>query len=263
MPNDTVKLKLDGEVSLRDFHTATQSLLTLLEEFTNEASPESKVDWVVTGLEDGSALIECTGVSESDEELEVKEFVLVAYDGLASDMMSGSIEDYSPRIQESAYNLSSVINGRIPRILMSTRDEEPKAISTRLQNVEPPVAVQQELQIRKFLRTTVKGEVVLASKDKRHYFTLQQSYTGDRLRCYSSKPELWHIAYDSLGKANQIVLVEGLLNTERKVISQISAIEPLPESAPGGWRLAIGAAPAPRDSISSRDAVRKVRDGEE
>lgn len=267
MANETVKLKLDGEVSLRDFYTATQALLNLLDEFTAEASSDSAIDWIVTDLEDGSALIECTGIAETEDAASVREFVVVAYDGLATDMALGTLDDYSPRIRNSARELSSVINGRIPRILMSTGDDEPKSISVHIEpeELEPEeniAAPAPDIQFKKFLRTTVKGEVVLASKAKRHYFTLKQAHTGHQLRCYA-KPDLWHIAYDCLGKANQFVLVEGMFNTDRKVMTDIKAIVPMPPSSQGGWRLAIGSAPAPDGSISTHDAIRKVRDGDE
>ena len=61
MPKDAVRIKIDGTVSVADFRTIVNGFADLMTALTAETNSEAAVDWVISGLESGSAVLVSRG----------------------------------------------------------------------------------------------------------------------------------------------------------------------------------------------------------
>ena len=121
MAKDKVTLYLNGDVPLADFVQAVQEFYTLLDRLTDEVVGAGEVQWEVEELRTGSAIVGARG--ESHEITSVERVVEAT--GIVSEALStGSPIPYPERIITAAHRLTSVINGNIKSISLTTPDRE-------------------------------------------------------------------------------------------------------------------------------------------
>jgi hypothetical protein len=267
MAKDTVILKVDGNVSVADFRTVVNAFVDLLFTLTAETNAEAPVDWVVDDLRGGSATIVSRALFGNAEGESTVTTVVEKYQRLAVQAHAGRIDEFSDRVIDAMHAMTSVVNGRIPQILMGTPDEPEPLTVTRLHKLADAEEVAPvEIEPRPYSFTAIKGQVVTLDKKHGTYFTLQQSYTGRHIRCYPKRDAKGDLR-EKLGRywaEGTVVIVEGRFTRygSSPTITEIRQILELPPGEPGGWRKAVGAAPRPAGSsdISAAEAVRRVRD---
>lgn len=255
MARDTIMFRLDGDVSLADFRKAVGAFHDLVEQFTEQAAPNSPpVDWVVSDLRGGSATIEVRGRGEQ----EVVEEVVENVEEVGRFAATNSYEvwhDYPRPIRESVAAMFAMLNGRIPSAqLGSSRIEQPVA-------VEPPDNF--KVFKRQSERTSLKGKIVTLDKKRGTYFTLREAFTNRLVRCWPERSLSAKLG--DYWENEEWVLVEGDENsfTNKPTLTNISEIIPLGPGKKGGWRCVFGISPrGPGDSdLSAANLVRKARDG--
>jgi hypothetical protein len=260
MARDTIKLTLEGEVSMTDLQTAVNALVRLLETLVDEKEPGAPVEWVVSDLRSGSATVVARGRSDTDEGRGVVDFAVDRYARVWENAQAGRLGELSPSERDCVMLLTSYVNGRIPRVSAGTEDET--------YTVDKPVSMAYEPVIpitgpRPSVRTSIKGKVVTLDSKQAVYFTLKEAFTNRLVRCYPSAN--WMAGLAEYWKARTWVLVEGTFNrfTTLPTLTEITDIVPIAPAEPGEWRKAFGIAPAPDGSTeSSADVVRRIRDAQ-
>jgi hypothetical protein len=265
LAKDSVILKLDGKVSVADFRTVVDAFSDLLMTLTAETNAEAAVDWLLSDLRSGSATLTSRGLFANVEGEHTIDIVVGRYEDLARAAGDGTIDKFSDGVQKAMRSLTSVVNGKIPRVFMGTPDEpELGKIERPIETVEDVNAAQKVIEPRPYNRAAIKGQIV--SLDQKHgiYFTLQEAYSYRYVRCYPGKEHRTNLG--NYWENRTWVIVEGtyIRYGDIPTMTQITDVVPLPDGAKGGWRAAIGAAPREPQAgeISSADAVRKVRDGQ-
>ncbi|MCY2953305.1 MAG: hypothetical protein NTU53_15195 [Planctomycetota bacterium] len=265
MPNDSVIIKIDGSVSVADFRVVVSAFADLLLALTAETNVEAVVDWIVSDLRAGSTQITGRGTFGNAEGKATVETVVREYENLSRAAREGRIEAFSIPVREAMQSITSVINGKIRRILMSTLDTpDLVAIENRLEEVDSVDAHSTRKEPRPYARAAIKGQIVTLDDKHGVYFTLQEAYTQRHIRCWPGKKQRSNLG--RFWEAKTWIIVEGtyMRYGNSPSLTHITDIVELPDAEKGSWRQAIGAAPRGpgAQDISSADAVRKVRDGE-
>ena len=145
MTKDSIALKIDGKVSLADFRTVVDAFSELIQTLTQETNPDVTIEWTITDLEGGSATIVSRGFFGGNLEAETAVAAVVEkYQNLGRDAEAGSIDGYSVFVQERMQRITSVVNGRIPRILRGTgKTDWSAAVSHRITE-ETPILMEVE-----------------------------------------------------------------------------------------------------------------------
>lgn len=264
MQNDKVIIKIDGKVSVADFRTVVDAFCDLMITLTAETNSEAAVEWMIADLRASSALLESRGITGNQESEHTVELVIGKYEALAKSAGEGRLERYSDPVQLAVRSISSVINGKIPRILMGTPDRP--EIGTLDKRIEAIDAAQAKAIFgpRNDTRTAVKGQVVLLDQKQTTYFTLREAYGYNLIRCYPSEEHRANLGRYWSDKT--WIIVEGTMRRagDMRTLTQITDIVEMPPEQKGGWRTAVGASPriADSSSMSAVEAVRKVRDGQ-
>jgi hypothetical protein len=270
MAEDSVVIKLDGKVSAADFRTVVDAFVDLMYALTAEAGAGAAVEWFISDLSGGSARIVSRAEAGNAEGEYTRDRVVDRYKEVALDAAEGRLSRYSDRIRENVRTITSVVNGKIPRVLMGTPEQpelgkidRPIPPEEAEQAVEPTMVEKSPVEPRSYTRAAVKGRIVLLEDKQGISFTLQEAYGGRYIRCYPGD-RFRELLGECWKKKNTSIIVEGryVRYGTHPTLTEITDIVPLPEGTKGGWRQAVGAAPRDPDSqnISSAEAVRRVRD---
>jgi hypothetical protein len=261
MARDTVTLSLEGHVSLADFKTAVGAFIDLIGLLTDEVNPEAGIEWFVSDLKPGSATIAARAEYEAVDDTVTVETVVRRFDEIGETIHRGDLQRlrrYPPPVEQLAVAVTSVLNGRIPRLRL-VADDHAWTAEQRIDPRQPQIARPKTGTVR----TSIKGRIVTLDEKHGLYFTLQEAFTNRNVRCYPAA------AYrDRLGEywtRKTWILVEGTYNhyTTKPTLTEITDIVPFGDAEPGGWREARGVAPRlPTGTTdSAAQAIRKVRDG--
>src|SRR5215211_5244415 len=109
MPNSTVTLALEGEVSLADFAEAMRRWRELLDALAKHVSG-APIEWFVESLETGSAEATARGESEQVEEVER---AVHAYYVVGQAMQDRRPIPYPRQVTLPAQALGDILNGRV------------------------------------------------------------------------------------------------------------------------------------------------------
>lgn len=267
MASDTVILKAEGIVSAADFRVIVDAFTDLIAALTAETNASAAIEWMIDDLRGGSATIVSRAISGNRESEHTAELVVAKWENVAVAANKGALNRFSDRVRGPVQAMSSVINGRIPRLLLGTPEHPTLGSIDRalFDDVVPDTSLAIVPGVHRLnSRAAVKGQVVTLDDKRSTYFTLQEAYSLQSIRCYPTKEE--HRA--KLGEywtKKTWVIVEGTYSRYGGVptIVGITDIVPLPDDEKGGWRQAVGAAPRRPDAqdITSAEAVRRVRDG--
>jgi len=124
MVKDNVTLVLTGEVTLADFAVAVRGLLGVVEGLGAEVAPGREIDWIIDGLEVGSAAMTARGVAPAETSPTVVEDVVRAYERLGQCMEAGEPMPFATAVQSSIRQLTRLVNGRIRSIRFETDEAD-------------------------------------------------------------------------------------------------------------------------------------------
>ena len=172
---DTLTLTLHGEIPLDLFAKAVQHFDALVESIADDVSADETITWDVSHLASGSATVQVRGLSN---DLDAIERAVRAYDAVGDALQRGEIIPFSPIVQRNAYALTSLLNGHITSLTLST--------DTSIHVVESPASEEDEEQPAKWLVAwgTLTGEVGAISTRPRLQFTLYDSLFDKAVVCF-------------------------------------------------------------------------------
>lgn len=256
MPDETVTLSIDGDVSLQDFASATAAFSGLLQALTESVAPGSGVEWFIEHLDSGSAVMTARAETGTDEEVER---ISVAYVSVGRSLSAFEPIPYSPETNRYAGQLVSLIDGRIPRIGFENSRET--QVVERPASLRAPIFIAPAPQPLLVSRGAVEGVIQTLSNRRGLRFTLYDSVFDKAVSCYLRR-EQEPIMRDSWGRR---AYVEGTVTrapaTGRPLsIRQITAVEVIPDREAGTYRRARAIAPGGTESPENR--IRRLRDAE-
>jgi hypothetical protein len=265
MPNDTAIIKADGVVTIAQLRVVVDALLNVLTTLTEEAtSNPGAVEWVVEGLKGGSAKITARGLPGTFNAKNAIGLVIQRYERLARQAHDGVITEFPPSVQDAVKQLVELVDGKVTKVSLGTDDHEwginPAAIAGL--GEAPEIAHKVGMDVSRYARSAVKGQIVTLDEKNALYFTLREAHTGQLIRCYPEKRHKKELS-EYFGTGNWVI-VEGTFSryTTPATMHHITDIVPIGVGKKGTWREAIGCAPRHPDGqdISSADAVRRIRD---
>lgn len=268
MAKDTIALKLDGNVSLADFSTVVDAFSQLIATLTQETNPDVSIDWNITEMEAGSATIISRGFFGANQEaMHTVDAVVEKYEHLGRDAERGNLEGYSIFVRERMEQLTSVVNGRIPRVRMGvSKNDWIATIERRLSDETQEVGFKiSDLPIlRTSARSAIRGQIVTADDKQAVYFTLAEAHTRRFIRCYPGAQ--WREKIGTFWTTKEYIIVEGTFSrySNKPTLTNITDIVGMGDVDPDGWREAIGCVPREPDALNltAAEAVRRVRDAE-
>lgn len=252
---NTIAFKADGEVSAQSLRTIVDALVGLVETITEEVDPKSAVEWIVHELEGGSIMIAMRGRSDRAEDRAVVSGVVSEYGRIGAAIQRGSEPvDWTPAVRKSVRALTSVLNGRIPRIKM-TADQETWEIQTKPTLGQFTVG---HVDLTTSIRTALRGTVETLSQKQGVYFTLREASSGRDIRCYPGREFKQRIGETWVNDG--WVIVEGTYNrfTTQPTMTDITEIFVIAPAKPGDWKHAAGCSPSTVGE-SAAETIRRVR----
>jgi hypothetical protein len=256
MSNDVVTLALDGEPSLDDFAIAIEKWRELVALLTAEIAPDADVQWLIDGLERSSAIATVRAVAPDAQRERVRD-VVRAYERVGAALETGEQVPFSAAISLAASTLTTVLNGRVSSISLSTSESDFTVYSPQATIDIAPVAR------RAGAYGAVEGRVQTISNRGGLRFTVYRSIDQKAVSCYVE--DGWQdIMTDAWGK---VAVVEGWVTRDRlsdrpKSVRHVRTITIKGDGNPGDWREARGAVPVPIGAMSAESAVSRVRDGD-
>jgi hypothetical protein len=255
MPNDTATLVLNGTISLRDHVAATQGFLALMDALATDVASGAEIDWEVTGLEGGSTHTTIKGTPKSGWNPAGVDRVVSAYQEVGAAMRDGKPIPYSVAVRDAAYRIKSVLKGHVRSVVFETEADDVEVISAEV------VVPQREIRLAQVCHGAIRGRVQSLSNRNQLRFTLYDLVHDRAVSCYlkPGSEDKMRVAW------GRLAIVEGIVRRDPftgqpTTIRDIQDIHIVAEPT-GTWRDAKGIAPARPGSISSEEAVRKVRDG--
>jgi hypothetical protein len=252
MPDNTLTLELEGDVSLSEFADSITHFNRLILELTREVAGDSQIEWLIDDLQAGSALATVVGIYPDDEPvLEV----IRAYDTVGKSLQRYEPIPFSQGVIREATAITQKINGKITSIRLSTVLDDHVlygAFDTQVPIVEKPRAS----------LGTVKGRVQAISSRGRLKFVLYDAIFDKSITCYlqdnqeNTLRDIWGELVWVTGN-----IVRDPLTGRPKTVRNINAIDKVNIVEPGSYKEALGVL-SWIQNVSSDTLVRQLRDVE-
>src|SRR5688572_20573937 len=94
MADNTLTMALAGDVPLREFSSAMGHFYSLIESLSEEVSQDSKIEWIIDGLEVSSAVATVRAVTDNPQAVDK---VISAYISVGNALQSNSIIPFSQK----------------------------------------------------------------------------------------------------------------------------------------------------------------------
>lgn len=253
MANDTITLRLDGEVSLADFSKAMAGF-TALAKALADAVGGPKIQWVVADLDWSSTI--ATAQGRADDPAHVERAV-GAYATVGAYAARNEPIPYPQTVITATGTILSVLrggaDGGVDSIDFETADSEATVRARPVTSIEHKATVQPHFG-------AVTGRVQALSNRGSLRFTLYDLLHDKAVSCYMAEGRE-SIMVDVWGK---LAVVEGLVTRDErtgrvKSVRQVRRVSPQAEGEPGGYTIARGASPS-LSGLSAGDAIRRIRD---
>ena len=248
MPNDTVTLALDGDVSVDVFASAAKDLAALINALSSEIAGQDRPEWIVQYLDGGSATM-TFGAQGSEEETIEK--VVRGFATVGRSLESDEAIPYSQKVESAARGLTAVLNGAVTEVRFETSE------------VAAAVSSSAHVEARGNLQAygAIEGRVRTLTSRGGLNFVLYDSVYGKAVRCFLEPggEEKMRGAWD------RHAVVEGWVSRDptsgRPVsVRKISELRLLDRVERGSFRKARGAVPFHEGDPLPEEAVRIMRD---
>lgn len=255
MPKDVVTLGLEGEITLADFDLRVGRFRRLVDALTAEVAPKVNINWVIAGLEKGSAITRARGVVAEDWEIPRVEAVVSAYLRVGRALEAHEQIPFSPRVARPAAALISGLRGtKIESVRFETQDDDALIVTETAGKVTalfPPVPA---------TLGAVQGRIQTVSNRGSLHFMLYSSLDDKPVSCYLQEGQ-----EDALRDLfGHLARVEGRVKRNpvsgRPVTIRDVRVTPLEEADRGGLRRAIGTLPTKKGEPLPEELVRRMRD---
>jgi hypothetical protein len=255
MADDTVTIRLDGDVPLDVFSTAVRHFNDLVAALTAEIAASARITWPLAELQTGSALIAARGVAARPENAESVERVVRAFAVVGKALEAGRPIPYPQRVSEPASNIARLLGGVVSAVRFETPSDDATVVSPPDANVR---------QMPRVLRAfgAVEGRIQTLSSRGGLRFTLFDSLHDRAVSCYlqEDQEEIMRGAWGRWARVHGWVSRDELTGRPFAV-REIQKVEVLPEWEPGSYRKAIGVLPFDPGLPLPEERIRKLRDG--
>lgn len=250
MPNNTLTLKLQGEVPLAEFAKAMGHFSALVEALTDDVGGNTDVEWEIVKLEAGSATAVIIGKSPYEE---VVEKVVQAYEIIGAAIKNNKPIPYSENISREARSIAGLLNGKIKKVEFVTQ-QATAIVDTPFIYIEP--------LDREYSFGAISGTVETLSKRGKVRFILYDNLFDRAVNCYLKSGQE-HLMLDAWDKR---VLVAGQVfrdpNTGRPTdVREINYVQVLNEDQSNFMSLA-GIIPWRDGDEYPEETIRRLRDDE-
>ena len=254
MPDNTVTLVLDGEVTLPEFSKAIVGFSELVNALSVEAG--GGLDWVMQDLQVSSALASALAIGEEPK----IEAVVTSYENVAQALEQNIEIPYSAPVRAAAKKLVSIEDNRINAVRFETAKRE---FIVRIAPISIATAVSPQLSARATIPAygAIQGRIQTLTTRGALRFTLYDLLYDKAVSCYLAE-EKRELIRDSWGS---LAIVEGVVSrdpiTGRPLsIRQVSEITSMKKSESRfDYQQARGIAPS-ITGLSPEEAIRRIRD---
>ncbi len=252
MANDTITLRLSGDVLLDEYAIVVRHLGFLVKALAKDVAGGVEVEWNVDDLQGGSAVTTLRGLAKQKDLQPQVEEIVKAYEQVGVSMEQGLRIPYSEEVADAARGITGVLNGRIDDVRFET--EEAEAIIT-----SAPSSPSERRRPSMYAYGAIEGRVQTLSSRNELKFTLYDAF-GRGIPCHLQKGD-----EDMMRDAwEKWVVVEGWVRRDASgqplSIRRITDVVVREHGNPEGYREARGAVPVSPDAISSEEAIRRLRD---
>jgi hypothetical protein len=249
MSKNTLTLALDGEVALRDFASAINSLNLLVNQLSKEVGKDAQIDWVIDDLYSGSAVATFRGIYP---DMLVVENVIGAYEEVGDALAAGREIPFSEIVRRHATALTSVLDDKVTSIRFETPNHDYLISGKVTEGKSEPI---------KFTYGTVKGTIETLTKRKQLSFYLWDSLFDKPVHCYIKEGEEDNMRF-AWGKR---AIVSGKIGRQPQtgkpiVVREVRYVRVVEEAEPGSYRRARGSLPWGRGGETPEEMIRKLRD---
>ncbi len=252
MVANTVKLHLDGNVSLGLFADGIQHFRGLIDALSIELSREAPIEWEIEELAGGSATAVIRGVSQQPASVES---VCRAVVDVGKAIQRHQRPLYGETVRLQARGLYSILNGRVTAITLETPEDD-VTIYTGQSNKDVPPPM-----LRAY--GAVVGRVETLSRRGGLRFSLYDTLDDRSISCYLQEG-LQDRMRDAWGHR---AIVEGMVSRDptsgRAInIRQVNRVDVVPDILTGSYLRARGVVQVGPNGLAAEAAIRRVRDAE-
>lgn len=255
MPDNTVTLRLSGDVTLAKFALAVDRFNALIQALTGP----SNVEWIIADLQPGSA----STTAEGRGDMQTVGSVVGSYEDVGGALEKGRpLLSYPKPVIESAFAIRNLIGNGVDSAIFETANRTAiiRSVPTGTEE-QPPTATPVVGTSRAFSPAygAVSGRVETIARRGTLRFVLYDLLHDKAVSCYLAD------GYEDImrGVWGRLATVEGLVTRDplsgRPIaIRRITKVTPRPERA-GSYKDARGA--SPYSEMLPEDMIRRVRNG--
>lgn len=252
MPDKTLTIELEGDVSLADFVDTLRHFNQLVVEISHAVAGDADIEWLIDDLQAGSAMATIAGIYPEDEPVLD---VIRAYENVGHALQYYEPVPYSPGVAREAGYITQKISDKITAIRFQTARTEYVMYGAFDTQIKPTAKPRVSFG-------TVKGRVQTISSRGRYKFTLYDNLFDKSVTCYVQDGQE-ETMKDIWGK---VVAVTGYVTRDSetgraKTIRDITAIDPVHIVEPGSYKKARGILSWMGDE-PAEVAIRRLRDAE-
>lgn len=251
----SVTLALGGTVSLAAFAKAVQSFQELLGGLTSDVSPDAHIDWVLAGLDFGSAVTTAQAVPLDEQSERFVPQVVGAYLETAEAVAYGQPTVRSSRILRLVSDITGLIDGNIDEVRFETAERE-AVVSSAIPSPYPLPANKPAKALG-----SIRGRVQTLHARGGLRFTLYDAVNDKAVSCYlaTGQEDMMRDIWGHLAE------VEGMVSrdpaSDRPIaVRQVSSIVVIDEGDRDGFLRARGVVSGQSDALPSEAVIRKLRD---
>lgn len=253
MPDNTLTLALEGDITLKDFTYAMQHFQNLVNQLSEELIVDDKIEWEIETLQASSAITTIIGTSKNIENVVT---VVNAYGNVGRFLERNEPMPYSAAVAREAKKITSLINGHISSIRFQTADTD-SIIYGEFDTQKQGTAT------KTISYGVVTGRVQTISERGNLKFTLYDNIFDKPIFCYVSEnkkylmKEVWGQQVEVAGE-----ITRSVENGRATSVRRITDIVIIPVIEPGSYKQARGILPwTPNDDLPE-DNIRRIRDAQ-
>ena len=264
MDLNNLTFAVEGNVFLDDFGKAIRDFELLIRRLSDEYRGTSPIDWEVTEIVRGSALITIGSLSKDQAAVST---VVRAYADIGSALEAGRLPNYPKHILQPAQRLAALPNGRISSVRFQTPEFDAIISSHRRESDEDEHAGREwhGRPRRRWSYGAVEGRIQTLSSRQALTFTLFDSLNDKAVTCYLTSTSKDRIGRPLADYWDKRAIVTGKVYrdpvTHRAItIREITGIRVIDDYAPGQYRRALGVDRASPEDPAPEAFVRQIRD---
>ena len=246
MPDNTLTLAIDGEITSEQFAKAMTNLDRLVRAITAEVGANRDVKWVVDDLQKSSAVATLRAVTDIPEKADQ---AIRAYEEVGLAFSNGLPSPFPQRIDGRARELVGILDANITSIRFETA-----SLDVLITSAPPARAISDAYG-------AVEGRIQTLTNRTSLRFTLYDTLHDKGVSCYLDEGQEERMR----GLWGERAVVEGLVSRcpesgRPLTIRNIRNIAPTPEEPEGDYTRAIGIISIPEGAPMPEEVIRRMRD---